>query len=73
MEASIFRKRIETAFLTKEFIKIIFQYPSSDRAIVKRGVVTAIASDGFEIEEIYDGLVTYPYTFIVEIKQEERE
>ncbi len=68
MEAKIFRKRIETAFSLREFIKIIFQYPSSDRAVIKRGIVVSIGEDGFEFEEIRDGLVAYSYDFIVEIK-----
>jgi len=69
MEA-IFKKRIEAAFISKEFIKIIFQYPAAKKAIIKRGVVTSIGSDGFELEEILDGLVTYSYKFITEIKGE---
>ena len=68
MEAKIFKKRIETAFSLREFIKIIFQYPSSDRAVIKRGIVVSIGGDGFEFEEIRDGLVAYSYDFIVEIK-----
>ncbi len=68
MEANIFRKRIEKAFLLKEFIKIIFQYPSSDRAIVKRGIVLSVGDNGFELEEIRDGKVAYSYNHIVEIK-----
>jgi hypothetical protein len=68
MEAKIFKKRIETAFSLREFIKIIFQYPSSDRAVVKRGIVVSIGEDGFEFEEIKDGLVAYSFKYIVEIK-----
>ena len=64
----MFKKRIEKAFFLKEFIKIIFQYPSSDRAIVKRGIVVSVGDKGFEIEEIRDGLVAYSYEYIVEIK-----
>lgn len=64
------KKRLEKAFSLKEFIKIIFQYPSSDRAVVKRGIVVSIGEDGFEFEEIRDGLVAYAYQFLVEIKGE---
>jgi hypothetical protein len=70
MEANVFKKRIEQAYNSKEFIKIIFQYPGSDRAIIKRGTVKSIADNGFEIEEIKDGLTAYAYTFIVEVKGE---
>lgn len=68
MEASIFEKRIKKAFSLREFIKIIFQYPSSDRAVIKRGVVVSMREDGFEFEEIRDGLVAYSFKYIVEIK-----
>lgn len=64
------KQRINQAFLDKEVIKIIFQYPASVKAVVKRGVVVSVFDDGFELEEIYDGLVTYSYGFIVEIKGE---
>lgn len=70
MEATGFKKRIEKSFKDKEFIKIIFQYPSSSRAIVKRGIVVSYYEDCFELEEIIDGLVTYSYDYIVEIKSE---
>ena len=70
MEANVFMKRVEKAFSLKEFIKIIFQYPSRDRAIVKRGIVVSVGNDGFEFEEIQDGLVAYSYDYIVEIKGE---
>lgn len=73
MEANVFKKRIEQAYYSKEFIKIIFQYPGSDRAVIKRGIVVSIADNGFEIEEIRDGLSAYSYTYVVEVKMEERE
>lgn len=64
----MFEKRIRTAFSLREFIKIIFQYPSRDRAIIKRGIVVSVGDGGFEFEEIKDGLVAYSYDYIVEIK-----
>lgn len=70
MEAKIFKKRIKKAFSDREFIKIVFQYPSRDRAIIKRGIVVSMGNDGFELQEIYDGLVAYAYEYIVEIKGE---
>jgi len=66
MEAMV--KRIGKAFSNREFIKIVFQYPSSPRAVIKRGIVVSTGNDGFEFEEIYDGLVAYSYNYIVEIK-----
>ena len=68
MEANVFKKRIEKAFSDREFIKIIFQYPSRDRAVIKRGIIVSVGDSGFEFEEIFDGLVAYSYDFIAEIK-----
>ena len=47
MEANGFKKRIKTAFENNQFIKLIFQYPSSDRAVVKRGYVIKVYDDSF--------------------------
>jgi len=71
MEANVFKARISDAFKNKEFIKIIFQYPASDRAIVKRGIVLDIFDNGFNFDEIKDGECSYSYDFVVEIKKEE--
>ena len=68
MEANAFKKRIEKALILRERIKIIFQYPASTRAVVKRGIVVSVGDNGFEFEEVYDGAVTYSYDYIVEIK-----
>lgn len=70
MNNNMFKKRVEKAFNEREFIKLIFQYPASHKAIVKRGIVVSYGDDGFEFEEILDGLVTYSYNYIVEIKGE---
>jgi hypothetical protein len=64
------KKRIEEAFLNHEFIKIIFQYPAGTHAVIKRGLVIEVFDDGFELEEIYDGKVTYSYGYITEVKGE---
>lgn len=68
MEASGFKARLEKAYSYKEPIKIIFQYPASHKAIVKRGIVLAVYEDSFDFNEILDGNVTYSYKFIAEIK-----
>jgi hypothetical protein len=68
MEANAFKKRIEKALILRERIKIIFQYPASPRAVIKSGIVVSVGDDGFELEEVYDGLVAYSYDYIVEIK-----
>jgi len=72
MEASIFQKRIKEAKEKKEKIKLIFQYPASPRATIKRGYVIESFEDGFDFQEIMDGLVTYSYRFLVEIKIEDQ-
>lgn len=70
MEANGFKRRIIEAYKTKQFLKIIFQYPSSNRAIIKRGIVLEVYKDCFDLEEIIDGKVTYSFNYIVEIKGE---
>jgi hypothetical protein len=64
------RQRIIQAYENKEFLKIIFNYPSANRATIKRGLVIEVFDDGFTLEEIIDGKVTYSYEFISEIKCE---
>jgi len=72
MEANGFKARIQKAYDYKEIIKIIFQYPASNRAIIKTGLVLQVYNDSFEFEEIKDGNVTYSYRYIVEIKGDEQ-
>ena len=69
MEAIGFKRRLEEAKLNSEFIKIIFQYPGSDRAIIKSGKVLFVDEDSFTLNEVIDGKVPYSYDFIVEIKK----
>ncbi len=61
--------RLHEAMDVKEKVKIIFQYPSSDRAIIKSGYVIETYDDGFLLDEKFDGRVVYSYKFIVEIKR----
>lgn len=66
MEA--FKKRLEEAKERGENVKLIFQYPSSSRAVIKSGFVIDCFDDGFEMHEKFDGIVTYAYSYLVEIK-----
>ena len=68
MEANGKKIRLEEAKEKKEKVKLIFQYPSSDRAVIKSGFVICCYDDSFSFEEIYDGDVVYSYEFLVEIK-----
>lgn len=61
------RRRLEEAVKNSERVKIIFQYPSSRKAVIKSGFVKETYSDGFCLDEKFDGIVTYAYNFIVEI------
>jgi len=72
MEANGFKNRLCEAMKEGIFIKIIFQYPASDRATVKRGYVKNVYNSEFDLEEILDGLVTFSYKFIVEIMEEKK-
>lgn len=68
MEAIGKKKRLESAKKNGEKVKLIFQYPSRDRAIIKSGYVKEVYEDSFSLDEIYDGDVEYGYTFLEEIK-----
>lgn len=62
------KKRLEEAKTNSEKIKLIFQYPSSPRAIIKSGMIIECYDDGFLIDEKIDGMVVYSYEFLIEIK-----
>ena len=62
------RIRLEEAMKKNERVKIIFQYPSTDRAVIKSGFVKETYGDGFVLNEKFDGVVVYSYGFIVEIR-----
>ena len=64
------RQRIIQAYENHEFLKIIFNYPSANRATIKRGLVIEVFDDGFTMEDIIDGKVTFSYKYISEIKCE---
>lgn len=70
-KGSVWSKRLIEAKGKDQFLKLVFQYPASDRAVIKRGKVMEVFSDGFDFQEIYDGEVSYSFQFIVEIKMEE--
>jgi len=63
-----FKTKLEKAMKENKKVKIIFEYPNSKFAKIRRGYVKRISNDSFELDEIKDGLVAYSYKFIVEIK-----
>jgi len=64
------KTRLEKAMKNKEKVKILFEYPNSKSVKVRRGFVKSINKTSFDFEEEKDGLVTYSYKYIVEIKGE---
>lgn len=68
-ETSGIKNRITEAFISAKPIKLLFRYPDSNRTIVKRGHVKKVFRDSFDFWEIYDGLVTYSFNYIVEINE----
>lgn len=62
------RQRLQRAKEVKEKVKIIFQYPATQRAIIKSGKVIETYEDSFLLDEKFDGKVIYSYKFIAEIK-----
>jgi len=67
MEARGFKQRLKEAKINSEKVKLIFQYPATPRAIVKKGIVLAVNDDSFDFQDIYDGEMTFAYDFLVEV------
>ncbi len=67
MEASGFKQRLKEAKDNSKKLKLIFQYPGSPRAIIKKGIVLSVNEDSFDFQDIYDGELTFGYTYLVEI------
>jgi len=68
-EATGFKKRLKEAKYNSTKLKLIFQYPGTPRAIVKKGIVLAVNSDSFDFQDIYDGELTFGYGYLVEISK----
>lgn len=67
MEAKGFKRRLEEALVNSEKVKIIFQYPASDRAVIKSGYVIEVDEDSFTMDEVRDGDSTYSYDYVIEV------
>jgi len=67
METNGFKKRLKEALNNSQKIKILFQYPASDRIFVKKGFVLSINEDSFDFQDRYEGELTFSYNFIIEI------
>lgn len=63
-----FKERLLKAKKKKELLKLIFQYPASKNAVVKRGVVLECFDKEFNFDEKYDGETTYSYNYLVEVR-----
>lgn len=64
------KERIEKAKQERKRIKLIFEYPNSKSVTVRRGIVKSVNPESFDFLEDKDGLVTYRYKNIMEIKNE---
>lgn len=64
-------ERLKKAMERKEKVKLIFEYPNSTSAKIRRGVVRRVKGDSFDFQEVRDGLVTYKYKYLVEIRNEQ--
>jgi len=67
MEAIGFKQRLKEAKDNSKKLKLIFQYPGTPRAIIKKGDVLNVNEDSFDFQDIYDGELTFGYQFLVEI------
>ena len=64
------KHRIQKALEEKRKIKLIFEYPNTKAAKIRRGFVKRVNEDSFDFQEDRDGRVTYRYKYLVEIKNE---
>jgi hypothetical protein len=62
-----FRQRLKEAKNSSEKIKIVFQYPNSQRLTVRKGVVVSVDEKSFDFKDRFDGDMTFSFNFIVEI------
>lgn len=62
-----FFRRLNEAMSNSESVKLIFQYPAMDRAVIKSGKVLEVDSRCFTVDEIKDGVSVYSYDFLVEV------
>ena len=67
MEAIGFKKRLIEAKKNSENIKLLFQFPATERVIVKKGKVLSVNEDSFDFLDRFEGELTFSYKFIVEI------
>ena len=63
------KDRIKKEMKNGKKIKLIFEYPNAKNAKVRRGFVIRIREDSFDFLEDIDGLVTYYYKYLVEVKK----
>jgi len=63
------KERLRKAMEKQERVKLIFEYPNSKKATIRRGKVIDVRDDAFEFKEDKDGLVTYSYKYLVEVKK----
>lgn len=64
------KERLEKAKKEKTRVKLVFEYPNSNSAKVRRGIVKECRIQDFDFEEDKDGYVTYKYQYLVEVKNE---
>ena len=69
MGANGFKKRLEEAKINSEPLKILFQYPSSTKALVRKAKVLEVHEDSFDFDDRFSGEMTFSYDFIFEISR----
>lgn len=64
------KERLEQSKKEHKRVKLIFEYPNSKSAKVRRGIVKQCRTEDFDFDEDKDGYVTYKYKYLVEVKNE---
>ena len=69
MEVNGFKKRLIDAKKNGEKITIIFQYPSSSKCRIRKGIVINVHNNSFDFKDRFDGLMTFSFDYISEISE----
>jgi len=64
-----FKNRLDEAKNNSEKLVLIFIFAHSDKRIFKRGIVKSTGETHFDFIDRYDGLLSLPYKYLIEITE----
>ena len=66
------KKKLRKAKETGKRVKIMFNFPNSTEAKARRGIIKEVYEDCFEIDEIFEGEVSYSYNYISQVQYDNK-